>query len=146
VGEPDRCFGIKEDGSRCEVTAQLCPTCSRCLWHCLHRVEQAQAARSRGAETVNEKRRAAKIRVLSADELASWGPLEGLEDVARWLGKVTATTATGGFDARTGDILVYALGTMGRTLEKVAEVDRRLKAAQAEIEKLKAKIAEQERP
>lgn len=89
--------------------------------------------------------RASKIRTVTPDELASWGPLEGLEDVARWLAKVAAATATGGFDARTGDVLTYALGTMSRTLEKVSEMDRRLKAAHAEIAKLRAKVEEQDR-
>jgi hypothetical protein len=128
----------------CAVRFGLNPETGRCFNHDPERREAAQAARSKGGATTGA--RASKSRTITSDELASWGPLEGLEDVARWLGRVTATTATGGFDARTGDVLCYALGTMGRTLEKVAEMDRRLKAAQGEIERLRAKIEEQERP
>ncbi len=128
----------------CGTSFGLDPETGLCYNHDPARRSAAQDARAKGGATTGA--RAAKSRTITADELASWGPLEGLEDVARWLAKVTATTATGGFDARTGDVLTYALGTMARTLERVAEMDRRLKAAHAEIEKLKAKIEDQERP
>ncbi len=126
----------------CGSTVALSPD-GFCVNHDVARRAAVEAGRAKGGAVTGA--RAAKSRTITLDELASWGPLEGLEDVARWQGKVAQRVATGDFDARTGDVVSYALANMGRTLEKVAEMDRRLKAAQAEIERLRAKM-EQERP
>ena len=123
----EHCRGIKPDGSPCDVLAQLSPE-GYCLWHDPQRAHEAQAARARGSETANERRRAKKIRAASADQLPD-RPLDDLDGVVLWLVWLAKMTVTGLIDTGTSRETGRILGTLKTALE-VRDYRRRLRELQ----------------
>jgi hypothetical protein len=125
----DRCRGVKPDGSACAVSWGLSLD-GWCLAHDPQRADQAQAARTRGAEVANEQRRAKKIRAATPDQLPD-RPLDDLDGVVAWLTWLAKMTVTGVLDSGTSRETGKIIGTLKAALE-VRDYRRRLR----ELEKL----------
>jgi hypothetical protein len=127
MSEPDRCFGLKPDGSRCEVTTQLCPTCAKCLWHCEHRVEQAAAARAKGGDTT--ARRTTKIRTVPLDQVPR---LESMDDAVFASAWIFRLAASGGLDPSSAREANRAITTFVHATDK-ADLLKRIKVLEQKV-------------
>lgn len=128
---PRRCIFIRETGEQCKMRGNLNPKNALCIWHDPTRSEEAARMRERAAEATNNKR-PVTVRVVSENEIP---PLpRSLDDIADWLGWITAAVITGKVDARTAREATMACDRLRMALRDRDDLDRRLKEAHQKLE------------